>query len=97
MTEQDIYARLSAILVETFDIEPERIRPEARLYDDLDIDSIDAVDLIVKLKPLVGKRLQPEAFKSVRTLQDVVNALTALLQQAEETTGEDEAALPRAA
>ena len=94
MTEQDIYARLSAILVETFDIEPERIRLEARLYDDLDIDSIDAVDLIVKLKPLVGKRLQPEAFKSVRTLQDVVNALTALLQQAEET---DEAALPRAA
>ncbi|KQV85772.1 MULTISPECIES: acyl carrier protein [unclassified Roseateles] len=97
MTEHDIYTRLSAILVETFDIEPERIRPEARLYDDLDIDSIDAVDLIVKLKPLVGKRLQPEAFKSVRTLQDVVNALTALLQQAEETTGEDEAALPRAA
>ena len=97
MTEQDIYTRLSAILVETFDIEPERIRPEARLYDDLDIDSIDAVDLIVKLKPLVGKRLQPEAFKSVRTLQDVVNALTALLQQADETTGEDEAALQRAA
>lgn len=97
MTEQDIYARLSAILVETFDIEPERIRPEARLYEDLDIDSIDAVDLIVKLKPLVGKRLQPEAFKSVRTLQDVVNALTALLQQAGESTGEDEAALPRAA
>jgi acyl carrier protein len=97
MTEHDIYTRLSAILVETFDIEPERIRPEARLYDDLDIDSIDAVDLIVKLKPLVGKRLQPEAFKSVRTLQDVVNALTALLQQAEDVPAENEAALPRAA
>ena len=97
MTEHDIFTRLSAILVETFDIEPERIRPEARLYDDLDIDSIDAVDLIVKLKPLVGKRLQPEAFKSVRTLQDVVNALAALLQESGENSGEDEAALPRAA
>ena len=98
MTEHDIFTRLSAILVETFDIEPERIRPEARLYDDLDIDSIDAVDLIVKLKPLVGKRLQPEAFKSVRTLQDVVNALTALLQESGENSGEGEAAvLPRAA
>lgn len=98
MTEHDIFTRLSAILVETFDIEPERIRPEARLYDDLDIDSIDAVDLIVKLKPLVGKRLQPEAFKSVRTLQDVVNALTALLQESEENSGTDEAAaLQRAA
>jgi len=97
MTEHDIFTRLSAILVETFDIEPERIRPEARLYDDLDIDSIDAVDLIVKLKPLVGKRLQPEAFKSVRTLQDVVNALTALLQESGENSEADEAALPRAA
>lgn len=97
MTEQEIFTRLSAILVETFDIEPGRIRPEARLYDDLDIDSIDAVDLIVKLKPLVGKRLQPEAFKSVRTLQDVVDALTALLQQAEEPAGADEPALPRPA
>lgn len=98
MTEQDIFTRLSAILVETFDIEPECIRPEARLYDDLDIDSIDAVDLIVKLKPLVGKRLQPEAFKSVRTLQDVVQALTALLAEPEapvEASAED--ALPRAA
>ena len=80
MTDQDIFDRLRSILVETFDIEPERIRPEARLYDDLDIDSIDAVDLIVKLKPLVGKRLQPEAFKAVRTVQDVIDALQGLLK-----------------
>lgn len=75
MTKQEIFDRLSVILQETFDIEAERIRPESRLYEDLDIDSIDAVDLIVKLKPIVGKRLQPEAFKAVRTLQDVVDAL----------------------
>lgn len=81
MTEQDIFERLRAILVETFDIDPELIRPEAKLYEDLDIDSIDAVDLIVKLKPLVGRRLQPEAFKSVRSLQDVVNALQGLLAE----------------
>jgi acyl carrier protein len=80
MTDQDIFDRLSAILVETFDIEAERISPAARLYDDLDIDSIDAVDLIVKLKPLVGKRLQPEAFKAVRTVQDVIDALQGLLK-----------------
>ena len=75
MTKQEIFDRLSVILQETFDIEAERIRPESRLYEDLDIDSIDAVDLIVKLKPIAGKRLQPEAFKAVRTLQDVVDAL----------------------
>ena len=80
MTNQDIFDRLTQILVETFDIEAERIRPEARLYEDLDIDSIDAVDLIVKLKPLVGKRLQPDAFKTVRTLQDVIDAVQGLIK-----------------
>jgi acyl carrier protein len=80
MTKDDIFARIVAILQETFDIEASRITPEAKLYDDLDIDSIDAVDLIVQLKPLVGKRLQPEAFKSVRTVQDVVDALFDLVK-----------------
>ncbi|MDY0745028.1 acyl carrier protein [Paucibacter sp. R3-3] len=83
MSNQEIFDRLSQILVETFDIEAGRIRPEARLYEDLDIDSIDAVDLIVKLKPLVGKKLQPEAFKTVRTLQDVINAVQGLMTEPE--------------
>ena len=80
MTDQEIFDRLRSILVETFDIEADSISPQAKLYDDLDIDSIDAVDLIVKLKPLVGKRLQPEAFKAVRTVQDVIDALQGLLK-----------------
>src|SRR6218665_1355476 len=75
MTKYEIFQRLVNILVETFGIEAERIVPEARLRDDLDIDSIDAVDLMVQLKPLVGQRLQPEAFKLVRTVGDVVDAL----------------------
>ncbi|WP_373282055.1 acyl carrier protein [Chitinimonas koreensis] len=77
-----MFDRLSAILQETFDIDAARIKPESRLYEDLDIDSIDAVDLIVKLKPIAGKRLQPDAFKSVRTLQDVVDALHGLMNDA---------------
>jgi acyl carrier protein len=82
MTDQEIFERLRQILIETFDIEPDRIVPEARLHQDLDIDSIDAVDLIVKLKPLVGVRLQPEAFKAVRTLQDVIDALRGTIASA---------------
>ncbi|MGC8030354.1 acyl carrier protein, partial [Salmonella enterica] len=80
MNKETIYERIVEILTETFDIEAERITPEARLHDDLDIDSIDAVDLIVQLKPLVGRRLNAEAFKSVRTIQDVVDALHQLMQ-----------------
>ncbi|MBK6727628.1 MAG: acyl carrier protein [Xanthomonadales bacterium] len=81
MTRQELFDQLSAILQKSFDISPDRIKPESRLFEDLDIDSIDAVDLIVKLKPLVGKRLHPDAFKAVRTLDDVVNALQGLLDE----------------
>ena len=81
MNKETIYERIVEILTEPFDIEAERITPEARLHDDLDIDSIDAVDLIVQLKPLVGRRLNAEAFKSVRTIQDVVDALHQLMQE----------------
>jgi acyl carrier protein len=81
MTKQEIFDRLGAILQETFDTDPSLIKSEARLYEDLDIDSIDAVDLMVKLKPLAGKRMQPEAFKAVRTLQDVVDVLHGLVHQ----------------
>jgi acyl carrier protein len=79
MTREDILKAIVDTLHETFEIDRGRITPDARLYDDLDIDSIDAIDLIVKLKPLVGRRLDPEAFKSVRTVQDVADALHRLM------------------
>lgn len=75
LTPEQLHERVTSILVDNFGIEPERIRPESRLGEDLDIDSIDAVDLIVQLKPLLGGNLRPEAFRSVRTVQDVVDAL----------------------
>ena len=79
MNKQEIFLQLKGILQDTFDIDGDIMVPESRLAEDLDIDSIDAVDLIVKLKPLVGKRLRPDVFKSVRTLQDVVDALDDIL------------------
>ena len=81
MTKPELFEKLRTILLETFDTDPSKIVPEARLFEDMDIDSIDAVDLIVKLRPLLGKRMQPDAFKSVRTLADVVDAVYVLLEQ----------------
>ncbi|HZV39007.1 MAG TPA: acyl carrier protein [Pseudoxanthomonas sp.] len=80
MTKNELLARITAILRDTFEIDEARIVPEARLHDDLDIDSIDAVDMIVQLKPLLGRNLQPDAFKSVRTVQDVVDVLYGLIR-----------------
>lgn len=79
--KEEIYPWVVDILNEMFELDKAKITPEANLYTDLDIDSIDAVDLAVKLKQLTGKRLQPEVFKSVRTVQDVVDALDGLLAQ----------------
>lgn len=79
MTKDDIRATIARIMQETFEIDPSRVTLDAKLYDDLEIDSIDAVDMIVQLKPLVGRRLEPDAFKSVRTVADVVDALHGML------------------
>lgn len=80
-TEQ-IFEHVKSLLVELFEIEPEKIRMESNLYQDLEVDSIDAVDLILKLKDYTGKKVRPEDFKHVRTVGDVVGAVQALLQPA---------------
>lgn len=80
MEKQALYDRVAVIIHETFDIDPARITPDAQ-FTDLDIDSIDAVDLMVQLKQLTGKRLQPDSFKNVRSVQDVVDALHQVMQE----------------
>jgi acyl carrier protein len=81
MSKAQIYTCLVDVLHEMFELDKSKITLQANLYTDLDIDSIDAVDLAVKLKQMTGKRLQPEIFKTVRTVQDVVDALAALLAE----------------
>ncbi|WP_044180157.1 acyl carrier protein [Phytobacter massiliensis] len=77
-----IYLEVSGLLTKLFDVPPETITPQARLYEDLSLDSIDAVDMIVHLQKKTGKKIKPEAFKAVRTVQDVVDAVAQLLQEA---------------
>lgn len=62
-----------------FEIEPARVRLDADLYGDLELDSIDAVDLAIKLQEMTGKRIRPDEFRSVRTVRDVVAAVDRLL------------------
>jgi len=83
-TKEKIYSFLQETLVSLFEIAPDAISPDANLYEDLDIDSIDAVDLTVKLKEFTGRRIQPSDFKQVRTVQDVVDAVYDLLNRPEE-------------
>ena len=75
MTEQEIRQILTDALVNLFEIEPERITPETNLYQDLEIDSIDAIDLIDYIKRQTGRKLLADDFRSVRTVEDVVQAV----------------------
>ncbi|MBI9109490.1 MAG: acyl carrier protein [Spirochaetales bacterium] len=79
MTRDEIFGKMKVILVETFEIEPDEIQPEALLLEDLDLDSIDAVDLIVQLQQFTNKKIDPEAFKKVKTIQDIVDAIYDLM------------------
>jgi len=78
-SREEIYNTLSTIFIDDFEIEPEDISLTANLYEDLDLDSIDAIDLIVKLKAFTGQKIEPDAFKKVRTVNDIIDELSKLL------------------
>ena len=78
-TRDEVFAHLRDTLVELFEIDAGKITPQANLYTDLDIDSIDAVDLMIKLKEYTGQKMQPQQFKHVRSVADVIDALMTIL------------------
>ncbi len=81
MNHDELQAWVIDLLADMFELDKSALNAQSNLYADLDIDSIDAVDLAVKLKQLTGKRLQPEVFKTIRTIGDVVAALDCLVEE----------------
>ena len=73
MDRQNIYAQISEYLVTAFDVPRDLITPDADLVDRLNLDSIDAIDLMVRLQEITGRKVEPEDFKSVRTINDVLS------------------------
>ncbi len=81
-SRDEIYETLSELLVSMFEVDAQKISGESDLYRDLDVDSIDAIDLVVELRSLTGRQIDPDEFKTVRTVDDVVNAVARILQVA---------------
>jgi len=81
MNRDDLLIQLKSMLEELFEISPDKVMLETRLYEDLDLDSIDAVDLIVHLQTLTGRRIKPEEFKAVKTVSDVLDCLERLMAE----------------
>lgn len=79
MTGSEIFERVISEMSEMFEIDRAKLRSETRLLEDLDLDSIDAIDMAVKLQQLTGKRVAESALRKVRTVGDVVDLLTTML------------------
>jgi acyl carrier protein len=71
MDRHEIVTRVNEVLEGEFELEAERITPEAHLFKDLGLDSLDAVDLIAALEAAFGHRVQEEEARKVRTVGDV--------------------------
>lgn len=77
MNKEQLFIKIREILVDQFDVDESTVSMDANLYEELEIDSIDAVDLLVQLKELTGEKIAPEKFREVRTIGDVLDALSA--------------------
>ena len=79
MTDAEIEQKIKDILVNEFECDPDRLKSDTNLFTELDLDSIDAVDLVVRLQQEIQKKVEPEDFRQIRTLGDVVAAVSKLL------------------
>lgn len=79
MTDQEIETTIKNILAEDFEVDVATLTPETNLFTELDLDSIDAVDLVVRLQQETGKKVNPADFKEIRTLGDVTKVVSKLV------------------
>ncbi len=79
MNKEEIYSRIRQTLEESFEIPAERITLDARLMEDLELDSIDAIDMAVQIQEMTNVRVEEEELKKLRTVNDTVELVAALL------------------
>jgi acyl carrier protein len=79
MTEQEIVEMVNEILEEYFEIERERLLPHTNIFEDLELDSLDIVDLVVAMQKRFNVRIRDdERIKRIRTLEDIYRLVAAL-------------------
>lgn len=75
----EILEKVRATLVQMFELDAADVRPDARLFEDLEIDSIDVVDLMDEVRRYTGKKVTAEDFRAVRTIHDLVGVIQRLM------------------
>ena len=80
-SREEIFNTVRTALVELFELDVATVVPTARFYDDLEIDSIDTVDLVDHLSRVYERKVSPRDFRAVRTVQDLIEAIERLQPQ----------------
>ncbi len=80
MTREEIFRRISQTLSELFELDPQTVTMEARFVEDLDLDSIDAVDMAAKIQEITGRRLEEDDLRRIRTVADIVDIIDRMLR-----------------
>lgn len=94
MTRDEIYETLVEILAESFELDESEIKRDSKLYEELGLDSIDAVDIFVQLREVTGRRPDPTVAREVRTVEDLIAFVESELDAAEKGLPEPEAPRP---
>ena len=68
-----IREKVTEFLIEELEIEEDKIYPEARLMEDMGIDSLEVVDIVVLVEQNFGFKMKPEDFKVVKTFEEFCN------------------------
>ena len=77
LPKDEILDHIKQVLTDLFEVEAEQVALNSRIYEDLDIDSIDTIDLLIELKRILKKDIDPQAFKGAQTIGDVVTIIAA--------------------
>ena len=76
MTDSELIAAVNEVFMESFEIPPESLKPEAQIFSDLGLDSLDVVDLVAAIQKRFAVQLRDDVrVRSIRTLQDLYNYL----------------------
>ena len=71
MSESTLIEEITELLATAFELDPEDITPEARLVEDLGLDSIDAIDISARARRITGRKMTDDEIRSLRTVGDV--------------------------
>jgi len=82
MTAEEIFKRIQTIFIEEFELEPDQLTPDATLFDALELDSLDAVDMVVALEKEFGVKVKDqESLRTVQTLDDLMQLILKIQDQ----------------